>query len=146
MWPDSLADRGRHTFRYAVYPHAGDWRAALTERRGQEFNQPLFARREPAHAGVARSWAFAAPAADNVYITAVKRGEDTDAFVLRVVEWHGRETRTTIAFGRRMARVRTANLLEDPAAAIPVTGDGRSVTVTLKPWEIVTLLVEPAAP
>ena len=44
--------------------------------------------------------------------------------------------------GRRIARVRTANLLEDAAAALPVAGDGRSVTVALRPFEILTLLVE----
>jgi len=35
VWPDSLADRGRHHFRFAIYPHAGDWRAARTERGGK---------------------------------------------------------------------------------------------------------------
>lgn len=145
LWPDSAADRGRQVFRYAVYPHAGGWRAALTERRGQEFNQPLLAAREPSHLGpYGRSWSFVAPAAENVYVTAVKRAEDTDAYVLRLVEWHGAATRTTLTFGRRIARVRTANLLEDPSAALPVAADGRNVTVTLRPWEILTLLVEAA--
>jgi len=145
VWPDSLADRGPQHFQYAVYPHAGDWRSALTERRGQEFNWPLVAAPEPEHDGVyGHSWSFATVAADNVYVTAVKRAEDSDAWVLRLVEWHGKPATTTVVFGRRIARVRLANLLEDPAAAVPVARDGRTVTLTLKPWEIVTLLVEEA--
>jgi hypothetical protein len=63
---------------------------------------------------------------------------------MRLVEWHGAPATTTIVFGRRVGRVRMANLLEDPAAALPVARDGRTVTVSLKPWEIVTLLVEEA--
>jgi alpha-mannosidase len=144
IWPDSIADRGRQEFRYAVYPHGGDWRAALTERRGMEFNQPLLAAREAAHPGAAgRSWSFASVDADNVYITAVKRAEDTNAYVLRLVEWHGRPARATVTFGRPIARARVANLLEDPVSGLPMSRDRRSVSLTLRPWEILTLLVDP---
>jgi alpha-mannosidase len=143
IWPDSLADRGRQEFRYAVYPHAGDWRAAATIRRGMEFNQPLLASHEPAHAGAAgRSWSFASVDASNVYVTAVKRAEDSNAYVLRLVEWHGRPAVATVTFGRPLARARLANLLEDPERNITLGRSRRSATVRLKPWEIVTILVE----
>ena len=33
-WPDPDADRGHHHFSYELYPHAGDWKQALSERRG----------------------------------------------------------------------------------------------------------------
>jgi alpha-mannosidase len=147
LWPDSLADRGHQAFRYGVYPHAGDWRsgAALTVRRGMEFNELLLAAREPPHPGSAgHSWSFASVDADNVYITALKRGENTEAYVIRLVEWHGRPTQAVLTFGRPVARVRIANLLEDPAAGVPLARDRRSTTLMLRPWEIVTLLVEEA--
>src|SRR5258708_39059064 len=145
MWPDSLADRGPQHFQFAVYPHAGDWRAALTERRGQEFNWPLMAATEPAHDGVyGHSWSFVTVAADNVYVTAVKRAEDSDAWVLRLVEWHGQPATTTLVFGRRIGRVRLANLLEAPAAAGPGARDGRPISVTLQPSGVVTRPVEEA--
>jgi alpha-mannosidase len=143
IWPDSLADRGRQEFRYAVYPHRGDWRAATTVRRGVELNQALIAGTERSHPGAAgHSWSFANVDAVNVYITALKRAEDSRARVLRLVEWHGRPTVTTLRFARPVSRVRLANLLEDPAATVPLAAGGRAVTVRLKPWEIVTLLVE----
>jgi alpha-mannosidase len=78
----------------------------------------------------------------DVYITAVKRAEDVPALVLRVVEWHGQATTTRISFGRAVKRVRRADLLEDPGAQLPLGPDGRSVSLTLRPWEIATLLVE----
>jgi alpha-mannosidase len=33
-WPDAEADMGHHHFHYALYPHAGTWKDALTVRRG----------------------------------------------------------------------------------------------------------------
>ena len=143
LWPDSLADRGPQDFRYGIYPHAGDWRQGLTEREGQAFNIPMVAVATTAHAGPAgRSWSVAVPAEPDVYITAAKRAEDSPALVLRVVEWHGKATTTTISFGHAVKRVRRANLLEDPGMALPLAPGGRSVSLTLRPWEIATLLVE----
>ena len=43
MWPDPEADRGHHHFTYALYPHGGDWKQALTVRHGYEYNYPLLA-------------------------------------------------------------------------------------------------------
>ena len=143
IWPDSLADRGHHEFRYAIYPHRGDWRRAVTIRRGAEFNQAMLAATQSPHDGRAgHSWSFASVDAGNVYITALKRAEDSNARVVRLVEWHGRPTTTTLRFGRPVRRVRVANLLEDPAATLPLSPARRAVTVRLRPWEIVTLLVE----
>ena len=143
LWPDSLADRGQQHFRYAIYPHAGGWQTGLTEREGQAFNVPMIAVATEAHTGAAgRSWSVAVPSEPDVYITSVKRAEDVPGLVLRVVEWHGKATTTTISFGRAVKRVRRANLLEDPGAALPLSADGRSVSLTLHPWEIATLLVE----
>jgi len=51
IWPDPEADRGHHHFRYALYPHAGDWKQALTLRHGYEYNyhcKPCKLRHTPA--------------------------------------------------------------------------------------------------
>ncbi len=39
--PDPLADLGRHHFRYALLPHAGDFRSAGVIEEGYRFNVPL---------------------------------------------------------------------------------------------------------
>ena len=36
--------RGTHRYRWAVFPHAGDWRDGDVLRRAHEFQQPLLAR------------------------------------------------------------------------------------------------------
>jgi alpha-mannosidase len=50
-WPDAEADMGHHHFHYALYPHAGTWREALTVRHGWEYNYPLTAVVTTAHPG-----------------------------------------------------------------------------------------------
>jgi alpha-mannosidase len=141
IWPDSAADRGRHTFRFAVYPHAGDWRAGRVERVAAEYNTPLVAVPATAHPGpLGRRVSFATVEPGNVQITWLKRAEDSERLVLRLVEWHGRATDAIVTTACRPARAWRANLLEDPLTALPID-DGR-VLATLRPYEIATLLVE----
>jgi alpha-mannosidase len=141
VWPDSLADRGRHEFRFALYPHAGDWRTAQVDRRAAEYNVPLIAGTEPAHPGpLGRSVRFASVDAPNVELAWVKRAEDSDALVLRLVEWHGRPADATVTLRGTVRGARRANLLEDPGEALPSTPT--TVRVTLRPHEIATVIVD----
>ena len=141
IWPDSTADRGRHHFRLAVYPHAGDWRAAGIDRRAAEYNVPLLAATESSHMGpLGRAASFAGVEPVNVQLTWVKRAEDGDRWVLRLVEWHGRATEATVTLRCATARAWRANMLEDPGA--PVAAEAGRIRVPLRPFEITTLLVE----
>ncbi|HEY0795905.1 MAG TPA: glycoside hydrolase family 38 C-terminal domain-containing protein, partial [Acidisarcina sp.] len=81
-WPDPDADRGHHHFSYALYPHAGSWKEALTERAGYEFNYKLAAMQVMAHEGEMPSeHSFVSVAQDNVAMTAVKKAEDNDGLI-----------------------------------------------------------------
>jgi alpha-mannosidase len=141
LWPDSLADRGKHHFRYAIYPHAGDWRAAGTERLAAEYNTPLVAAVEPAHEGpLARAVSFASVATPGVELAWLKRAEDSDHLVLRVVEWSGQAVAATVTLRPRIRSARTSNFLEDPGAALPVTP--HTVRLALRPYQIATVVVE----
>ena len=51
VWPDPNADRGHQHFTYALYPHAGDWKQAMTVRHGYDYNYPLQAMQVEAHTG-----------------------------------------------------------------------------------------------
>jgi alpha-mannosidase len=141
IWPDSLADRGAQRFSYAVYPHAGDWRAAQTVRRAAEYNVPLLAAFEPEHKGtLGKEVSFASAEPGNVELTWLKRAEDTDDWVLRLVEWHGVPAEAEVTVACRVAGARRANLLEDPGE--PVAAEGKKLHLSLRPYEIATLLVE----
>jgi alpha-mannosidase len=85
-------DLGRQTFNVRLVPHAGDWRAARVARRALELNQPPFALIETYHDGpLPQRKSFGSDGGGNVVITAVKRAQDSDAWVVRAVETAGRE-------------------------------------------------------
>lgn len=140
-WPDPEADRGRQQFRYALYPHQGSWKEALTVRRGYEFNYPISTEQVFEHTGsMPAEHSFGAVENTNVTLTAVKKAEDADALVFRMYEWAGQagEVKLHVPVGATGAR--ETNMMETPeGGALPMSGD--VVTVPIKPYEIVTVEV-----
>ncbi|MCD6301961.1 MAG: hypothetical protein J7M15_00360, partial [Anaerolineae bacterium] len=137
--PDNVPDVGEHQFRYALYPHAGDWRAAATDRRGAEFNQGLIACITDAHAGdinPGAAWLTCEPA--NVMITALKMAEDDPkALVVRLAEMHGLPAEATVSWRWDVSRCEAVNPVEEQGVEIPCAGYG--VRVSLRPYEVRTL-------
>jgi len=148
-WPDPEADRGHHHFHYALYPHAGTWKDAMTVRKGWEYNYPLSAVVTTAHAGpLPAEHSFASVEPENVVLTAVKKAEDAKGLIFRVYEWAGKDA--TVAFhvppGAKGASV--TNLMETPEGSpLEVSGDvgnapGKIVKTQIKPYEILTIRVD----
>ena len=139
--PDSTADRGHHEFRFAILPHAGDYRAAGIVQRAGEYNVPMLASVQPSHPGaLGHSTSLVSVDAPNVEVTWVKRAEDSNALVLRLVEWGGRPATATVTLSSHIRAAHLANLLEDPGAALQPSGN--RLRVTLRPFEIATILVD----
>ncbi|MES2390772.1 MAG: glycoside hydrolase family 38 C-terminal domain-containing protein [Acidobacteriota bacterium] len=140
-WPDADADQGKQAFTYAIYPHAGTWKHALTMRRGFELNDPIAATAVFAHTGslpASASWGSVENA--NVTLTAVKKAEDEPALVYRMFEWAGSagDVKLHVAPGAKYAV--ESNLMEKPEGEhLSLSGD--VVTVPIKPYEILTVEV-----
>ena len=141
-WPDAEADMGHHHFRYALYPHAGTWKEAMTVRHAWEYNYPLQAVTTSAHAGsLPASHSFVSVSPENVVLTAVKKAEDANGLIFRAYEWAG--TASTVEFhvppGATGATV--TNMQEIPeGGALAVSGD--TVKAPIKPYEILTIRVD----
>jgi alpha-mannosidase len=145
--PDPNADRGHHHFAYALYPHSGDWKQALTVRRGYEYNYGLQAMQVGIHAGALPSrHSFIAPAANNVVLTAVKKAEDGNALILRFYEWAGQAGDVRIQIPKGATSARLVNLLERAEGSVLSIENGDTVSVPTHPYEIVTVKVEYPAP
>jgi len=141
-WPDPDADMGHHHFHYALYPHAGTWKDALTVRHGWEYDYPLQAVVTTAHAGMLPAeHSFVSVAPENVVLTAVKKAEDADGLILRVYEWAGKDA--TVEFhvppGAKSATV--TNLMETPEGQ-PLAIEGDVVKAPIYPYEILTVRVD----
>ncbi len=118
VFPDPRADQGRHEFTYSLMPHDGDWRAAGVARQAEALNRPLLVR--PAGAAApAEEWrpfevGCSGPA--SVEIVALKRAEEDDRLILRLVEVHGATGSVHIRWRLPVKEVEPVDLLERPLA------------------------------
>ena len=139
--PESRPDHRRHSFRYAIYPHAGDWLEAGTHRLAAEYSVPLVAGIEPSHRGrLGSSFSFLSTDHPTVGVEWVKRAEDSEDLVVRIVEWGGESTEAEVATACPGIVARRANHLEDPGELLPSSRGG--FRIRLRPHEIATVLVE----
>ncbi len=143
VWPDPNADRGHHHFSYALYPHDGSWKTALTVRRGYDYNYKLQAMQVEAHSGtLPLERSFIAVKGDNVVLTAVKKAEDADGLILRFYEWAGQDGKVQIKAPKGAVSATLTNLMEKPEGAALQMTDSDQVTVPVHPYSIVTVRID----
>jgi alpha-mannosidase len=133
--PDPEADLGRHELAYAVLPHAGGWQSGGVVAEARRFNEPV--------RWAAGSAAGAAAEADGLVLDTIKRAEDSEALVLRLYEPHGARGTARVRLAFPFASARRANLLEDPGEPLAVRD--AVIEIPYRPFEVVTVLVEPRA-
>ncbi|CAA9414362.1 MAG: GH38 [uncultured Rubrobacteraceae bacterium] len=138
LYPDPLADEGEHRFTYALYPHPGDWTAAGVAREAFALNSPLL----PVRGGEAPAEPFVETEGLELALAGLKRSEDGRAVILRLYEPHGARGRTRLRFPGGLKAAEMTNLLEDREGE-PVTVDGDAVHLEVRPFEVVTLRLEP---
>jgi len=142
VWPDPEADRGHHHFAYALYPHPGDWKQALTVRHGYEYNYPLQTMQVAAHAGgLPPEHSFVSVQPDNIVLTAMKKAEDSDSLIFHAYEWAGKSGTVTLTIPKGATGAVVTNLLEQPQGS-PLTITGDRLTVPIRAFEILTLRVD----
>lgn len=166
---DTLAPRsqeitglGPFAFSYGVMPHAGGWQDAGAPRRARAFNEPLVVRPvrdglEPR--GVWRDWwdtrSEYASEVEPTFVelvqgagaclTVVKRAEDGEGLVLRVVETLGQADAVVLRCHRPVLSAKEVDMLERTYVGhtgMPlVKVHGAEIALDLSPWEIKTLRV-----
>jgi alpha-mannosidase len=153
-WPDPEADRGYHQFTYAVYPHAGQWQAANTVRRGYELNQPIRILvgddSRSATADLPPTGTLLNLPDPNFVLAAFKAAEDHEnTWILRGYECHGATAEFNVArlfeshFGQTVipTYVAPANLLEEPTSSDMALAD--RPTFAIAPWKIASFRLSP---
>ena len=158
--PDPIADRGAHRFTYAILPHERDLAhtdevvaAAACLNQGVErfeglaFDAPCAdkgdAKAPPSERGVARSAGGSTPCGalpvdlvgEGVDLAVLKKAEDSDDLVVRLVETRGRRATATLAAPGAATAVPTlANELEETGAPLALPA-----SLSFRPFEIKTL-------
>jgi alpha-mannosidase len=141
-WPDPVADRGQQHFSYSLYPHAGTWKQARTERAGYEYNYGLRAMQVESHTGsLPAEHSYLSVAPENVVLTAVKKAEDDNGLIFRVFEWAGKQSEVTFTVPPGATAATETNLMEKTVGT-PLALSGDKVTIPIHPYEILSLRVD----
>ncbi len=140
--PDAL-ELGEYTFRYALYPHAGNWKEARTYRQGEEFSRSLIAIQANNKGTLPTEYSFLSIEPDNLILSAFKKAEDTDDAILRFYETTGEKIDARIKAFDRINKMAEVNLLEEidentKPLKVRTTEDGK-YSIKIKPFEIKTL-------
>ena len=137
-WPDPTADRGSHSIRYSLYPHAKGWQEAGTVRRGYELNAPLlatFADRQDGQLPLRHSFVELSPAP--LILTSIKMAEESNSWVLQWYNTQDVSVQATLQLPRRPTRVYISNFLEEEIT--PLRVDGTAVVLETEAHSVVTL-------
>jgi len=139
-------DFGHHEFTYGLASHAGDWRPSDTPWQAWRLDSPLIAFHSAKHDGVlGRSFSLVKVSSPKVRILAVKKAEESDEVILRLVELAGgKEPGVHITFAAPVIAAREVNGQEMPLGSARVT-DG-SLETDLGPYQLRTFALRLAHP
>lgn len=134
------SDQGEQSFTYALYLHEGNFTASDTPCRAYYLNYPMTVERACGEKTVLPT-AFSLVSVDkeNVIVDTVKEAEDGTDTVIRLFETKGARTKVHLTFGIPVSRIAMTDLMEENEKPLD-TGAG-TLTLTVKPYEIVTLKI-----
>lgn len=114
---------GKHTFRYAVYAHGGDWKTAQVWRQAHQHNIRPRAVMTSVHPGpMDREASFIRVEPANIVLSAMKKADRDDSLILRVYNSTGDTVTAKISLGFGFKSASLANLNED-ADGVELTPD-----------------------
>ncbi len=138
--PNPHTDQGEHWAHLALYPHKGGWQQGKVYRAAYEYNTPAVVVSAKAHSGTlpAEAGLFSL-SSDSAYIAQVKKAEDDDSIIIRIVEGEGKDTSATLKVNPmlKIGSAQETDLLElNPK---PLKSSGDSLTLLVGHFEIRTL-------
>jgi len=136
--PDPECDMGHHKISYAIYPHKGSFQDADVIREGFNFNVPLLV----VDGGKVDEISHFSVDNNAVVLDTIKKAENSNNVVLRFYESFGCHGTFRVTSHLPVRSVKHVNVLEhakDDSRELQWNG---GVTMTIKPFELVTLLLE----
>ena len=145
---EATQDIGRHRFTYAIQGHRGDWRQGEVVWQAARLNQPPIPFQTAKHDGpLGKSLSMAHVSTPQVAIRALKKAEESNEVVIRLVELNGQPAAgVAVTVGAGIASGRELRGDEEPLGSATVR-DGKLV-LDMKPYQPRTFalkLVDPPA-
>jgi alpha-mannosidase len=132
-------DQGEHVFTYSLYPHAGNLASCDVVKYAYDLNMPMTAVKAQGNGELPDEYSLVSVNKDNVIIETVKQAENDEKTVVRMYETKNTRTRATVKFGFDISEAYITDLCEKEQKKLTVKNN--SVTLDIKPFEIVTLKV-----
>lgn len=130
VYPDPTADRGSHTIKYALYPHAGDYNAADTQSVAYLYNNPLYITDECV------DFVPQFVSSDtHIVVETVKPAENGEGVVVRLYEDTGAHRTASLTTTLTGSAYET-DMLEN------IIGEVDLAALEFKPFEIKTILIK----
>jgi len=125
----STQDWGRHEIVYGLAAHGGDWRREQTDWQAQRLNQPLIPFETSRHPGtLGKTFSILRVNNSRVRVLALKKAEDTDEVIVRMVELDGRASPDVrVRFAAPVIAAREVNAQELPVGPATIV-KGQLVT------------------
>jgi alpha-mannosidase len=138
--PDPQSDQEEHRFTYSLFPHAGSWREGKTHQAAADLNVPCLPLLADSHPGIlpARN-SFLSLDAENVMLEALKKAEDSDHLVVRLVERWGMRNKVRVELQSPLAELLECNLME--REDVPISFNGTEFQFEIGPYEIRTFKI-----
>jgi alpha-mannosidase len=109
-------DWGHHEFLFGLTGHQGDWRTAQTDWQAYRLNDPLIAFTTVKHPGsLGKSFSLLHLNNSRIRVLALKKAEDSDEIILRMVELDGKAAPDVrVSFAAPVVAAREVNAQEQP--------------------------------
>ena len=133
-YPGENADRGKHEFTYAVYPHLGNEAEGEVSKQAYELNVPV---RIADGGGDAYCENSLFSITDEVVIESVKKAEESDEVILRIFEPYGKTVKTVLKTGKPCKKIVSCDLTENEEEQLETSENGTELK--FRPFEIKTL-------
>lgn len=144
--PDPLPEVTDHEIRFAVVAHQGACDVVAATRAGEEFNSPLAVVSATVQEGeLPAEKSFVEVLTPNVFVSAVKKAENSDGMVVRLFEMTGKKTAAKIkisGLAKPGAKAVETDVLERPTERNTAKFDGETLSVTVPKFGQTTVLIQ----
>lgn len=143
--PDPLPEIGDHEIKFAVTPHVGPFDVVAATQAGEVFNSPMSVTSATVQEGdMPAEKSFLESLTPNVFVSTIKKAEDSGALVVRVFESQGVETTARIridGLADAKAKAVETDVLERPLPKNSAKFDGKTLAVKVPAHGIATVKI-----
>lgn len=132
---------GNHSYQFSLTSNKGDWQNSI--HAGKQQNQPvqpIVVDVDATKEGLPLSYSFAGVNADNIIISAIKKSEDENNIIMRLVDMQGKSVDATINWFGKVNGVNTTNIIEEEDK--PLIKNTDAIKLLVKPFSIETIRIK----